>query len=200
MTKQAVARPNRDRIEPNVSDELKRDQTVKLDRFVPALITWAAHRLAANNSAVYRKLFNVTLMEWRIILHLYAEPNSNAAKIAGAIGFDKATVSRTVDALHRRGLIDEKVDPLDGRSSRLDLTREGRELYRQILPVALAQERDLLGDLSRDEAETLVNLMNRVVHALRRNAKNAPTGSHSPTAGTMRRLQRRKLAAKEAEA
>ncbi len=168
------------------------------DGVLPALITWAAHRLAANNSAVYRKLFNVTLMEWRIILHLYAEPNSNAAKIASTIGFDKATVSRTVDALHRRGLIDEKLDPLDGRSSHLDLTREGRDLYRRILPVAMAQERDLLGDLTRDEAETLVNLMNRVVHALRRNS-SGPSGSHSPTAGTMRRLQRRKLAAKESD-
>jgi DNA-binding MarR family transcriptional regulator len=198
MTKQAVAKPNQESIEPNVSDELLRDQKIKLDRFVPALITWAAHRLAANNSAVYRKLFNVTLMEWRIILHLYAEPSSNAAKIAGTVGFDKATISRTVDGLHRRGLVDEKLDPLDGRSSRLDLTREGRELYRRILPVALAQERDLLGDLSREEAETLVNLMNRVVHALRSNSKSL-AGSHSPTAGTMRRLQRRKLAAKDTE-
>jgi DNA-binding MarR family transcriptional regulator len=192
MTKPRAAGPIKD-AEANISDELGTDQIVRLDRFAPALITWAAHRLAGNNSAVYRTRFNVTLMEWRMLLHLYAEPNSNAAKIAAAIGFDKATISRTADALHKRGLLIEKHDPLDGRSSHLDLTEEGRALYRRILPVAMAQERELLGDLSRDEAETLVDLMSRVVQALRRNS-SGPAGSHSPTAGTMRRLQRRKLA------
>lgn len=198
MTKLAAARPDT-RTEANISDELGQDQTVRLDRFAPALITWAAHRLAANNSAVYRKHFNITLMEWRVLLHLYAEPNSNAAKIAGAIGFDKATISRTVDGLHKRGLLLENYDPLDGRSSQLALTDEGRELYRQILPVALEQERELLGDLSRDEAETLVNLLSRVVLALRRHSSGPATGSHSPTAGAMRRLQRRKMAAAESD-
>ena len=197
MTKPQATRPITN-AEANISDELDADQIVRLDRFAPALITWAAHRLAANNGAVYRTRFNVTLMEWRILLHLYAEPNSNAAKLVAALGFDKATISRTVDGLHKRGLLIEKHDPADGRSSQLDLTEDGRELYRQILPVAMAQERELLGDLSRDEAETLVDLMSRVVQALRRNAHGSP-GSHSPTAGTMRRLQRRKLAAENSD-
>jgi DNA-binding MarR family transcriptional regulator len=189
MTKPAMAKPTRP--QANVSGELDRHQHVRLDRFAPALITWAAHKLASNNSAVYRKLFDVTLMEWRVLLHLYSEPFSNAAKIALAIGFDKATVSRTVDNLHKRGLLDEQYDPDDGRSSRLQLTQEGRSLYLKILPVAMDQERELLGDLSSDEAETLVNLLNRVVHALRSHASK-PSGAHSPTAGTMRRLQRRR--------
>lgn len=171
---------------------------IHLSRFTPALITWAAHKLATNNSAVYRKLFNVTLMEWRVMLHLYSEPHSNAAKMAIAIGFDKATISRTVDNLHKRGLVDEDIDPSDGRSSKLELTDEGRSLYRKIVPVAIAQERQLLGDLSAEEAETLVNLLSRVVNALR-NRPTDRTGSHSPTAGTMRRLQRRRAAASKSE-
>ena len=183
-------------LKQNVYDELDQDHHIRLDRFSPALITWAAHKLASNNSAVYRKMFNVTLMEWRVLLHLNAEPSSNASRLANAIGFDKATISRTVDNLHKRGLIDERHNPLDGRSSRLDLTDSGRDLYRSIVPIAMEQERELLGDLTDDEAETLVNLLNRVVGALRSHS-NRTAGSHSPTAGTMRRLQRRQDASDE---
>jgi DNA-binding MarR family transcriptional regulator len=192
-----MSRPRRDTANEEIADAARSghdvDAAISLERFTPALITWAAHKLAANNSAVYRKLFNVTLMEWRIMLHLCAEPNANAAKLASVIGFDKATISRTVDNLHRRALVDERHDPLDGRSSQLYLTEQGLDLYRRILPVALAQERELLGDLSREEADTFVSLLGRVVGALRSHSHRA-AGAHSPTAGTMRRLQRRKQA------
>jgi len=110
MGRKAATRPI-STAEGNISGEVDADQIIRLDRFAPALITWAAHRLAANNGAVYRTRFNITLMEWRILLHLYAEPNSNAAKLVAAIGFDKATISRTVDGLHKRGLLVEKYDP-----------------------------------------------------------------------------------------
>nr|WP_295664508.1 MarR family transcriptional regulator [Polymorphobacter sp.] len=182
----------------NVSAEIDDEGTLRLDRFAPALITWAAHRLAANNSAVYRERFDVTLMEWRLLLHLSSEPGASAAQIASAIGFDKATISRTVDSLHRRGLVEETINPADARSSRLHLTDLGVELHTRMLPTALEQERQLLGDLSSAEAEVFVELLTRVVRALR----SQPTSSEqqrSPTAGAMRRIQRRALAREQAE-
>ncbi|MGI4877606.1 MAG: hypothetical protein ACRYG4_08990, partial [Janthinobacterium lividum] len=65
-------------------------------------------------------------------------------------------------------------------------------------PTALEQERQLLGDLSPAEAEVFVELLTRVVRALR----SQPTSSEqqrSPTAGAMRRIRRRALAREQAE-
>ena len=153
--------------EANVSDELESTGEIRLDRFSPALITWAAHRLAANNGAIYRKKFGVKLAEWRVLLHLVSDPGSSAAQLAQAIGYDKASISRTVDSLRSRALIEDRANQADGRSSHLYVTETGAELYRQIVPSALEQERKLLSQLTQDEAEILVDLMNRIVAGLR---------------------------------
>ena len=171
-------------------DKLNHDGLLKLDQFSPALITWAAHRLAANNSIVYRDKFDVSLMEWRVILHLALQQGSSVGTLAKEIGFDKATISRTVDSLHGRALLDEQVSQLDARTASLTLTSKGMNLYREILPVALEQERQLLSDLSAEEADLFVNLLARVIKALRQQ----PSGKAlrgSPTAGTTRRRHQR---------
>ena len=153
--------------EANVSDELESTGEIRLDRFSPALITWAAHRLAANNGAIYRKRFGVKLAEWRVLLHIVSDPGSNATQLAQAIGYDKASISRTVEALRCRALIDDRTNEADARSSHLYVTESGKELYRKIVPLALEQERKLLSQLTQDEAEMLVDLMNRIVAGLR---------------------------------
>ncbi|WP_188054162.1 MarR family winged helix-turn-helix transcriptional regulator [Sphingosinithalassobacter sp. CS137] len=170
---------------PNVAEELDAEGRIRLERFIPALITQAAHRLAANNSAVYRDTFDVTLMEWRVMLHLVSEPGASAAQVAQTIGYDKASISRTVASLARRDLLEERSNPADGRSSRLFLNAAGLALYERIVPVALAQEAKLLGDLTRAEAETLLDLIQRVAGALRSEPRRAGP-RRSPTKGVTR--------------
>lgn len=174
--------------DPNVSEKFGPNGDLRLERFLPALITWAAHRLAANNSIVYRDKFDVTLTEWRVMLHLTAEPGSSAAQLAHAIGYDKASISRTVGSLAQRGLLCERAHASDGRALHLDLTEQGEKLYREILPVALEQETRLLAGLSLEESETLVDLMGRVVVSLRSDGRQIQR--RAPTRGVDRRRAR----------
>ena len=53
-------------------------------------------------------------------------------------------------------------NPTDGRSHYLSLTRDGRALYAEIAPVALATEAALFESLSADERATLTTLLRRI--------------------------------------
>jgi DNA-binding MarR family transcriptional regulator len=49
------------------------------------------------------------------------------SELAQYLGLDVSTVSRQVQQLEQRGLIDRSPDPLDGRAALLDLSARGRE-------------------------------------------------------------------------
>jgi DNA-binding MarR family transcriptional regulator len=49
------------------------------------------------------------------------------SELAQYLGLDVSTVSRQVQQLEQRGLVERSPDPLDGRASLLDLSEQGRE-------------------------------------------------------------------------
>ncbi len=68
---------------------------------------------------------------------------------------DKVTVNRASKALEDRGLIGRAPNVADGRSHHLALSDTGRELYDQIVPLALSVEAELEKILGSGEAKAL---------------------------------------------
>jgi DNA-binding MarR family transcriptional regulator len=56
----------------------------------------------------------------------------------------KTRVSRAIGHLRKRGLLERAPSPHDRREMRLRLSPEGRRLYAQLVPLALAREAALL--------------------------------------------------------
>lgn len=137
-------------------------QTLDLDRYVPALITFVANNLSRSATAFYQKHYGVNVTEWRILSLLAIEPGIPAARICHVIGFDKGPVSRTLALMQGRGLVAIKTDPKDGRSHSISLTTKGRATHDRVIVVALERERRLLDCLDTDERETLIALLLRV--------------------------------------
>lgn len=64
-----------------------------------------------------------------------------------------------LDQLERMGLVKRVSDPEDRRVMFAQLSPEGLELINHLIEVHLAQEAELLADLSADERETLADLL-----------------------------------------
>ncbi|MDE1146683.1 MAG: MarR family winged helix-turn-helix transcriptional regulator [Azospirillaceae bacterium] len=135
----------------------------KLDvsRYVPAALNIIANKLSSGASRLYFKHFGVGVVEWRIIVHLMAEPWCTAARICQLIGMDKAAVSRSYALLEERALIQFR--PAEPRGREAALTQAGRQLHDRILVMALERERRLLADLNPREVETLITLLGRLM-------------------------------------
>lgn len=125
-------------------------------------------------SAFAEKDIEITIEQW-VLLHKIYECGDHAAQ-ADIVRTDfrnRATTSRVISGLERKGYI--RKDRFDGdrKRFRLSLTPEGRELVRQALP--LAQELRVLAVEGIDEGEFRVFL--RVLEAIRSNY----AGEHDPT-------------------
>jgi len=71
-----------------------------------------------------------------------------------------------VDALEARGLLERRLDPSDRRTRALHLTEDGRELLARAFAEAMAHERSLCAELSDQEREQLLELLQRVASRL----------------------------------
>jgi DNA-binding MarR family transcriptional regulator len=135
---------------------------LSLDAFLPYRLSVASNAVSARISASYRKRFGLKIAEWRMIAIL-AEGKEMTSQALGSAGrIDKISVSRAVAVLVERGLIAARDNPGDGRSHLLALTPEGRALYAEIAPAALAMEAQLLVGFSPEERALLDVLLRRI--------------------------------------
>lgn len=135
---------------------------VVLERFLPYRLNVLAALTSNALSQIYAERFGLTIPAWRVVATLGQYERRTARDIAAHGVMHKSTVSRAVSALEARGLLARKPNAEDRREELLELTREGRAVYRALAPAALAFEEGLVSVLSKAEQATLMGLMDKL--------------------------------------
>ena len=133
-----------------------------LERFLPYRLSVASNAVSTRISKTYRKRFGLKVAEWRLIAILAKAPQQTPLMLGERTRMDKITVSRAAAALIERGLLIAEDNPQDGRSHLLSLTDDGRALYSEIAPLALATEAQLFAQMTAEERDTLEKLLRKV--------------------------------------
>ena len=94
------------------------------------------------------------------VLGRYGAMTANS--VVERTAMDKVRVSRAVARLLAHGRVTRRTDPDDRRRAILDLTTEGRAIYAKVVPMVLAVEQELLGDLSTEERDQLDRVMRKL--------------------------------------
>ncbi len=147
--------------------------TLTLDKFLPYRLSVASNAVSVRISSAYRKRFGLRIPEWRLITILAETARATPASLADATRMDKIAISRGAAALIERGLVAADDNPADGRSHFLSLTADGRALYADIAPLALATEAELFASFTADERKLLEALLRRV-EAVARDGEATP--------------------------
>ncbi|MGY6552827.1 MAG: MarR family winged helix-turn-helix transcriptional regulator [Erythrobacter sp.] len=143
----------------------------RLAGFLPYQLSIASNAVSSLIAERYRKRFGLKIPEWRVMAVL--GDSAQAASGAGALTqraltqralaqatlMDKVAVNRAVRVLEDRGLLVRVPNPADGRSQLLELSAQGRAIHAEVMPAALATERELLGALTYEEQALLRSLL-----------------------------------------
>lgn len=78
----------------------------------------------------------VTPKEWAILLLLWKEGSSTPSEIAEVTVRDRTSVSRLVDGMVRKGLVEREPDPADRRRTLLRPSARGQQLQSELVPIA----------------------------------------------------------------
>jgi DNA-binding MarR family transcriptional regulator len=139
----------------------------QLAGFLPYQLSVASNAVSALIAERYRKRFGLKIPEWRVMAVLGDAAHHRGMTqraLTRATLMDKVAVNRAVRVLEERGLIARLPNPGDGRSQLLELTDEGRAIHGEVMPLALATERELLARFAPDE-QALLRTMLAALHA-----------------------------------
>lgn len=111
----------------------------------------------------------LTIKQLRVLMALTVADGTSMGDLASRFGVSMATMSRIVDRIEERGLVERLPDPGDHRIRRLHMTDLGREVVSEIHGVSPELGTDVLRGLTAEEAEALergLAAVNRELQAL----------------------------------
>ncbi|HZP66601.1 MAG TPA: MarR family winged helix-turn-helix transcriptional regulator [Rudaea sp.] len=137
-------------------------ERLDLEHFLPYRLSVLSNRISQAIAREYESRFALSITEWRVIAVLGRYDGLSAREVAARTAMDKVAVSRAVARLGKAGRIRRTLADHDKRQSVLRLTANGWKIYDDVVPLALAHERRLLGRLDAGERERLQDLLDKL--------------------------------------
>lgn len=140
---------------------------MQLQQFLPYRLAVLAESVSRTMAAVYRRRFDLSRDEWRLLAALSETGRIQAAEAAQITTLAKMQASRALRSLESRGLVARETDERDRRHVMVSLQPAGRALLRQVAPLVLAREAWLLEALDEQERAVLDRALDKLLERSR---------------------------------
>ncbi|MEM1080943.1 MAG: MarR family transcriptional regulator [Pseudomonadota bacterium] len=135
---------------------------LELEQFMPYRLSVLSNRVSQGIAQTYQSRFGLSVTEWRVIALIGRYPGLSASEVAKRSAMDKVAISRAVRNLLDQGRIEREASPDDRRTRHLTLSASGLDIYEQIVPAALAYQKQLLSALTPEELTQFDRLVQRL--------------------------------------
>jgi len=139
-----------------------RDTSFNLEEFFPYKVRIFYRAVSESVARVYKEAYGLSVQEWRIMAVLGPTDGLTATDIVKRSSMDKVVISRAIQRMRDRDLISQSAHPTDGRQFVLNLSEEGRRIFSELTPKVRRAAEAMLADLTEEEQEILVTLMEKV--------------------------------------
>lgn len=106
--------------------------------------------------------FDLTVDQWVLIDHIERQPGVSQNELAELTFKDPPTVTRIIDLIEKKGLVERGIVPGDRRKFNLFLTEQGKILYKSAFPIVAEIRRKGWGDLEEDDYQHFVRIMDSI--------------------------------------
>jgi MarR family transcriptional regulator for hemolysin len=103
-----------------------------------------------------------SLPVWLILLALKTRSVRSQSELAEAVGIRGATLSHHLDGMEAAGLVTRRRDPASRRTSLVEMTDAGTELFLRLREAAVAHDTRLRAGLSDADVAQLAALLDRL--------------------------------------
>lgn len=105
---------------------------------------------------------NVTPEQYLVLDILWEKRSLSQQNIADLIQKDKNSVTKIIDSLEKKNLVNRVVDPKDRRINKIELTKEGLALEKITTEVAINFMNDTVKDIDGQDLDKLVEVMRKL--------------------------------------
>lgn len=137
-------------------------QSPFVDDYLAALLALSSLLISKEFHGVVRKN-GFSVNEWRILATLTDNPGLSISQLALISVSKQPTVTRLLDRMVEKGLVEKSGHDSDRRITRVAITPQGREIISKLIVLAKEHERRVLEPLGRARAEELKNTLRKIV-------------------------------------
>ncbi len=138
------------------------DGVFRVENWLPYEFSVVANRVSSTLARMYKERFKLSVVGWRVLCILNNESPLSAKQVAERTVMNAVNVSRAVAHLDTLGMVKRSTNAQDFRQVMLSPSRKGQAAYRQVLPLAMAIERELLQGMSNSDLRILRGVMGRL--------------------------------------
>lgn len=120
--------------------------------------------------------YDLKIAEIDVLCYVSHAGQKNYAKAVTDSGMSKASVSKTVEQLHRKGLVELYADSGDRRCVHIEPVGEAKKIIMQAEDIRRELEQSLSAGITEEERLTVLNVMKQLYHNLS-DAINEESGS-----------------------
>jgi len=128
---------------------------------------------SAQNSMTKRFVQNVlnsgldiSMDQWLVLGPIW-QLESPSQKDLGEICLrDKPTITRIIDSLEDKSLVVRVSDQIDNRIKRVILTKAGKQLFYDVLPIMEKTREEVRGDIPEEDIEVFKNVLSKIIKNL----------------------------------
>ena len=137
-------------------------------RTVP--LYWVNHLSALSRRELAQRFrvegYNISPEEWALLLMLWDQDGQNPGEMSARTVRDPTTMTRLIDTMVTKGLVERVQDTNDRRRSKICLTTQGQSLQPALLGIALPMIKQALSGISQADLDTTVAVLAQIVENL----------------------------------
>ncbi|GFE88100.1 MarR family winged helix-turn-helix transcriptional regulator [Steroidobacter agaridevorans] len=120
---------------------------------------------------------NFTLQQWAVLMYLRDGLATTTADMCRNLHHDSGAMTRLVDQLESRKLIERRRSADDRRVVELSLTEAGAEVLDTLIPTACDALNSALDGFTREEVKTLQSMLRRLIGRMEELMPNSAAAS-----------------------
>lgn len=106
---------------------------------------------------------DITIDQWLVLKTIQNNPDISQQQIAVNVFKDYASITRIIEILVGKKILNRDFHPEDRRRFNLTITKQGAEVLRNLAPIIQSNRKRALEGVSKTEIETLKRILNKII-------------------------------------
>jgi len=115
--------------------------------------------------------YKLSAQDFGILFRLWKQDGLSQVQIASLMMRDKTTITRRLDALVKKSLIERRIDPADRRLYRIHLTEQGMLATERLMVVVDEFQKEVLAEIPDEHKEITINALKTITEYITRSRR-----------------------------
>ncbi len=123
---------------------------------------WRAYQYAHKKSISLFRENGITMAQFMALEVLYNKGELSVQEIVSKVLSSSGNITVVIRNLERDGLIVRRLNPVDGRSYLISLSKKGKKLMDKVFPLHMKNLGDVFEVLTGDEKDMIISLLKKL--------------------------------------